>query len=989
MSNKKKKNNKSNKNNTNSSGGKKSAQIGAENLTVEKDKKSGFFLLDFFNSFKYIGLTVLIGILIILFTYSVLLYFPVSNNTILKVDLYHQYAPFHEELREKLLNHSSLAYSWEGGLGKELISQIAYYTASPVSLLMLFFPQEGLPEAMALFSMLKIALAGGFFAYYLKKVHGRNDLTITAFGLLYGFMSFLTSYYWNIMWLDAVALFPIVAMGIEKLVKENRFACYTIALAVSVFVNFYIAFIVCVFSVLYFLVVLFSNYSLSRDGKILKKRIIYFAFSSFLGGCMAMIMIMPTAIALSHTQASDSSFPSFKIYANAIQLLENNFLGARPVVLGRNEDLPNIYSGLFSIILLPCYFANKKFPLKEKLLFAALLIFIYACSCINVLDYLIHGMHFPSNLPHRFAFIYSFIVICLAYRAFLSLKDIDIVFVITMCIIYTMIILFSEYIIVPNTEDIERVFSDRLVIINFVMMIIYIIYLLIVKDIKPEKRMLPNVVLVALIIFEAGTSALTGMSDRMTWKETDPELLSDSSYQAEWTEKAFGGKYTGTTNHSEYIKFIPGVNDALDYIEENDDDENIFHRMEVRRFKAINSGSLYHYNGVSQFSSLAYGNTSGAMEKIGIAATSNSYRYYDPTPLFNSLFNVKYILSTETEINNSPYKLLETFGTTEVAEGETDPKDKVYLYENEQPLSLGFMVNDDVKSWNLKGYNPFEIQNEFLRKATGQSFDFLKMMEIKDPSYSFITVERPENDENLDDSDFKFNYTLQAPYDLNSRIPKVEAYVYNDKEQRVFLYINAGNAKTVSYDYPGCEENGPYNRDFSTGSGFVDLGIVPADCTIKISFNLDRKGEFEKTYRTSGDFAIYAAAYDPDIYNEAYKLLDDEKLIVDNYGDDYIHGKITAQNDGIMFTSIPYDKGWSLVVDGEEQDYISLADSGVGKDDSKENGGFIGVELTKGEHEIYFKYTARGFAAGAAVSVIAIAAFIAVVIYHRRKSLKI
>lgn len=936
--------------------------------TIEKKN----IFKNFFPENKYILLTFLIGLCIITFTYALLLYYPFGDNTILKVDLYHQYAPFHEELRSKLLSGASLSYSWESGLGKELISQIAYYTASPISLLMLFFNQEHLSEAMALFAMLKIAAAGGFFAYYLKKVHNVNDLKITVFGILYAFMSFLTSYYWNIMWLDAVALFPLVALGIERVVKEEKFIFYTVALAISVFVNFYIAFIVCIFSALYFLVQLFSSYSWKKDRKIIIRRFVTFAVSSIIGGCIAMIMILPTAIALSQTQASDSNFPSLKMYANVWQLLENNFLGARPVVLGRNEDLPNIYSGLLTVILLPFYFANKRIKTKEKVLFGALLIFIYACSCVNVLDYLIHGMHFPSNLPHRYAFIYSFIVISLAFRAFLDIKSIKMEYVILTCVVYALILIFSEYVIVPNVEDIERVFKDSTVILNIVLMVVYCVILYGYKSAKEADRSGVCVILLVLAIVEGITSSITGLSDRMSWTETSKEVLEQNGYDATWTEKLLGGKYSGSTSRSGYVKNIDGINAALDYVKANDKDENKFHRTELRRFKAINSGSLYHYNGVSLFSSLAYGNTSGAMEKIGIAATSNSYRYYDPTPLFNALFNVKYIISTDNEIVNPVYKFIDGFGAeTDSKTGEVKEND-AFLYENEKALSLGFMVNDKVKDWDMEEGNPFTIQNNFLKLATGKEFNYLPHLKVTDLEYKCITInegnkeeEEKKNKRYENGEVYNYKYQLEAPYDLATRVPEVMAKIYNDKEQRVFLYVNSGNTKQVSYNYPGCESNGAYNRDFSTGSGFVDLGIVPADCTIDVSFKLDSRGEFEKTYRKSGDFSIFACTYDENVFNEAYKLLADECLVVDDYGDDYVHGKINAVKDGIMFTSIPYDEGWELMVDGEKKDYISVA-----------NDGFIGVELDKGEHEIYFKYKPKGVVSGGIVSLVAIGAFV-------------
>ena len=122
--------------------------------------------------------------MIMLAAYIFLGYFPMGDNIILKVDMYHQYGPFHEELRNRLVNGKSFLYSWESGLGRDFLSQFAYYTASPLSFLMVLFPQGNMPEAMALFILLKVAFSASFFAFYLKRKFKRDDITIVIFAIM-------------------------------------------------------------------------------------------------------------------------------------------------------------------------------------------------------------------------------------------------------------------------------------------------------------------------------------------------------------------------------------------------------------------------------------------------------------------------------------------------------------------------------------------------------------------------------------------------------------------------------------------------------------------------------------------------------------------------------------------------------------------------------------------------------------------------------------
>ena len=419
------------------------------------------FLKKTFEENKFVWGSFLLAAVAMILVYTLLGCYPIGSDSILKIDMYHQYAPFHEELRNKLINGGSFLYSWEGGLGKNFISQFAYYTASPLSFLMVFFPAGNAPEAMAFLVLLKIAFSASFFAYYLKKKFGRNDITIVIFSLMYASMAFITSYYWNIMWLDAVALFPIVALGIESLVKYKKYKMYCISLTVVILANFYIAFLVCIFGAVYFFVYLFLEYSCKNDKKVIMDRVIRFFVLSVIAGGISMFLIIPTVISISHTYTSTEPFPDFEVYENVYQLLTSHFTGARPIVLAKNSDVPNVYSGLLTIMLIPLYYLNKNIKLREKVLYSLFLGFMLLCCCVNALDFTVHGLHFPASIPHRFTFIYSFILIVMAYKAFINIKAVKNIdyYYIFLCV-FTAIIVITEFLIVPLDDEFKRVLDD-------------------------------------------------------------------------------------------------------------------------------------------------------------------------------------------------------------------------------------------------------------------------------------------------------------------------------------------------------------------------------------------------------------------------------------------------------------------------------------------------------------------------------------------------
>lgn len=857
---------------------------------------------NWFYSNRYVIAAFFCTALIMCVTYILRHVYPFGDQIVLKVDLYHQYAPFHEELRSRILNGQSLMYSWEGGLGKEFVTQMAYYTASPISFLILLFPQQLLPEALAAFILLKTCFSASFFSYYLKEHFKKNDLSILIFGLLYAFTAFMTGYYWNVMWLDSVALFPIVALGVERLIHENKHVLYYVSLTLTMIVNFYMAVLVCVFTAAYFLVVLFANYEWKRNQQVMIARMVKFGIVSIIAALTAMFILAPVAIALGQTATSDTNFPKFEIYENVYQLITNHFIGARPVVLARNEDLPNVYSGVITMMLIPLYFFNTKINKREKWLMSMLLIFMLLCACIKPLDFMIHGFHFPSNLPHRYTFIYSFIMLYIAYKGLLNIKSCKFEFVVFAGILYTIVILVTEYIMVPAILDIDRVLSDTDILINIAAMFIYGGIIYIYSNSKPQNLGGILGIIFICVFAECMFSSHQGL-DR-------------------------------TTSREAYVKYIDNADDAVAYM--NEKEKGGFYRTEFRRFTSINDAALYHYNGFSQFSSLAPGGISEFIGNLGIAATGNSYRYYDPTALIDAMFNIKYVMNKDGEIKNERYVFEKQF-------------DNVWIYRNDRALPLGFMVSSDIKNWQTEDSQPFDVQNNFIKQGAGVNKDMFTPIKPDSINKTFMEVT-----EELDDNSFK--YSLTDPANLNNE-PTVTAEFTSDKDQYMFVYVDAGNAKRVKYKTDSANED----RELSAGKSLFDIGHVKAGEKINVNFALTNKGEFEKTYRKDGTVKIYAASYNDAVFQEAFDKLNQNTYNITSFEDTHIEGTVNAAEDGVMFTSIPYVDGWKVTVDGESVDKVSIGADGV-----------IGVDIPKGEHTVVFQFKSKGLIPSVVISLIGI-----------------
>ena len=350
-------------------------------------------------------------------------YEPFGNYSMLYSDMYHQYFPFFVAFRRAILSGDSLLYSWNVGLGMDYLGLISYYLASPLNLLSVLVPETWLLEFFSLLMPVKLGLAGLFFAIFLKKIFGRDDLSISFFGAFYGLCAWALGFQWNIMWLDTFALLPLVVLGMVGLLRDRKFILYTATLFLSVFANYYIGFFVCVFVFMLFFVWQICRW---QGWKRFAADLALIAFFSVLAIGMTAILELPALAALQTTQSSVNKFPEgFKLNIAS----SNNILGlldAMRQVAGNmggalepnfKEGLPNLYCGVGSILFGCLYILSDEVKLRDKLCALALLLFFNVSFIIRQLDYIWHGFHFTNMIPYRFSFLHSFVLLYMAYRA--------------------------------------------------------------------------------------------------------------------------------------------------------------------------------------------------------------------------------------------------------------------------------------------------------------------------------------------------------------------------------------------------------------------------------------------------------------------------------------------------------------------------------------------------------------------------------------------
>lgn len=645
----------------------------------------------------FVVLSFIIPFLIMLAVFIKAEIHPAGDNQILVIDFWHQYFPFISEMQDKLQQGSSLLYTLRSGWGQNFLGIMSYYTASPLNFLALLVPEAYLRDFLALLVCVKVGFAGMFMSMYLKHVFKRNDFSIILFSIPYALCAYMMGYYWNIMWLDTVALMPLVALGVHYLIKEGKFKLYTISLAVAFFSNFYIGFFLCVFIALYFI----AEIICSKSGvKTFLKRLWQILLFSLIGIALTAILVLPAYLALKTTYSSGNfAFPEdINFYKSFIDVLANLLAFRVPSNL---EGLPNLYCSLLAVIMIGVHALSKRISVREKIVVLLFLTFlIFSCNT-NVLDYIWHGFHFTNQIPFRFSFIFAFVLLIVAYRAFTQLENVSIIHIIGAVAVTGIFILIGIL-----ADDV----SNKVIINNISLALAYmaLITFLLIKSKYINTKTISVIMLIPMVI-EMYASANNGV------------------------------KKVGSSLYSTYYSNNSEVQKLLELSAPKNDD---FYRTEMSKWYTINDPCLYRYYGVSQFSSMSDVSVSNYMENIGIVSQPGGNRYYygATNPFTNALLNLKYVISKSGENSDNYLK-------------EIASANGAKLYENTAYLPFGFMTNNGIKDFKLSNpNNPFYYLNALFRSITGIDKDL----------YSYVLMTKGEGVNasitNKDDATGIYNY---------------------------------------------------------------------------------------------------------------------------------------------------------------------------------------------------------------------------------------
>lgn len=661
-----------------------------------------------------------------------------SDTSPLLGDGFHQYVIFDVALRNILHGNGSLFYTFTSGLGLNFYALSSYYLGSFLSPLVYFFDLTNMPDAVYLTTLLKFGLIGLSTYFSLNNLFQLIPKPLKlALSTSYALMSFSVSQLEIKTWLDVFILIPLIITGLQLLITEKKFLLYFTSLSILFIQNYYFGYMTALFLIFWYLC------QISWDFKTRKSSFLDFIITSVLAGMASLILTLPTLFDLQTHGEKLTEVTKFQTESSwYLDLFARQFIDSFDTT--KYGAIPMIFVGLLPFILTILFFTLKTIKFHVKLIYAIFFTFLIASFYIEALDLFWQGMHTPNMFLHRYAWIFSTLLIYTAAEVLNRLKEIKIWnFLVSLFLIVTgflaTIYLKSHY----------SFLTDLNILLTLEFLVVYSLLLLAVIK-KFISVNLFTILISLFIIVEISLNASSQMD----------------GIAKEW----------GFASRSAYNRDIPAMESFSTYI------GNQFTRTEKLETQTGNDSMKFNYNGISQFSSVRNRSASSTLDKLGFksSGTNLNLRYANNSILADSLFGIQYNIS-ETPIDK--------YGFQDIYQ-----KDNLTLYENQYSLPIAFAsqsVYNDVK------FNEHTLDNQasFLNQLANVNFDY----------FSPIPYEKTENTDDLisvtssSNEDAEIQYQIEVPENSQVYLSFTNLHFSNDKQKKVDILVN-GEKKTFTTD---------------------------------------------------------------------------------------------------------------------------------------------------------------------------------------------
>lgn len=780
---------------------------------------------------------------------------PFGSSSILTVDLGQQYVDFFAYFRNIIIHHpSSFLYSFSKGLGGEMLGTNAYYLMSPVNFLLLFFPGKLLSSGILIILLVKYGLAGLSFAWLLQRQHLQTSPRIWAFSTAYALMGWIIANQLNILWLDVLFLLPPVIDGLITLVRRKSPWRFVIWLALTMIDNYYMAWMVCLFSLLFF-IWLISQERTGWSGTF--KQFIRFIGYSILSALLSAFLLLPTIFSLTQSKGTyteqkikwATEYNPLKILAKFVPGSFN--FGQMP------SGQPNFYVGMLLSLGAILYFIYAKDRIVTKVVALAITAFIVCSFFLQPLDLLWHLGQFPVWYPSRFAFVFSFWIVWLA--ALTLQPDCSIRWPVALLLLVICSAV-AIYLLKVNSK-ISYITTGQIGI-GFGFVVISIIFLMIERHQSPK---LVDLLFMLLIILDVMTNAYTS--------------LNHISY----------------VSQAEFGNYTVAMDKAVDKTQASDSG---WYRIAKNFMRTKDDPFQADYYGGEHFGSTMEPAITTFMGSIGQPAGDGFIAYSNGTQVTDSLLGFKYFLQARNHGEQNGNQVLPITSTR--ADWYHVPTIKrtnmVNIKKNQNALPVAFGTSSKILQLKPITLDPLNYQSQVFQTLAGQS-NLKQLFQVQ--NFDHVTFHNVQTSQQITGTTFtKKNPDKSASVALHFTPSSNESY-----------YLTLGSSvKSVASIYL----NGRTLDQYPTYRNTISVNVAnhQKGKPVTIKFVLKKQTMWMQ------NVSLYKL--NQKLFKHDVKTIKHSAMHVTKQSSNRISGTINIKkNHQLLMTTIPYASGWHVKIDGQ------------------------------------------------------------------------
>ncbi|WP_265459250.1 YfhO family protein [Enterococcus sp. HY326] len=599
-----------------------------------------------------------------------------SDKSILASDAFAQYANFHASFNNVLQGKESIFYSWSGSLGLNYVALMGYYLNGFFTWLVVFFDNIDMPNFIYFITLLKIGVSGISFWVYAHNTYKLKRELVLALTICYALMSYVVAYGLVVMWLDTFVYLPLIVLGINRLMDKKKPLLLFISYLLLFFSSFYMAFMAGVFSFMYYVFRLLTNWQRYKSS------VGYYLITALTAGGISMITILPTILDLrSNGEALDTLTKFWNDTVGAWDLVAKNLIGMYDT--SQYNSMAFVYIGLLPLIFALFYFVSKKTPLKNKILFGVFLLILIMSINIEPMNLFWHGLHSPYMFLYRFSFTISFLVIILAGYGLERFTKEELNHL-TNLVLFMGGVIFVFFLLSDKKRYGE--ITTQSLIFTVAFLAVYLGLLIFDKSESKFSRFQKFVPMTFLVLicgemFLNSAAIIKGVSD-------------------EWY-------YTNTSQYQD------GHEDIQNLVDLADDRNEDFFRLENLNSITMNDSFNFGYSGVTMFSSIRNRYSSAYLNALGFRSvgTNLNINYRNNTLMADGLIGIKYNIAKGD---------LDKFGYESIGESG-----EYQLYENKYALPLGILTDEGALN-----ENDLTNQTDILNYLAGTQGEIVSIREL-------------------------------------------------------------------------------------------------------------------------------------------------------------------------------------------------------------------------------------------------------------------